>query len=266
MDIILKNGCKYNFIKLGSIYNYQKEFESVSGVYCILSLCNSKIYIGSSKNIYKRIRDHFYLLKNYKHYNTYLNMSFLKYGKSNFCFSVIEECGIDKLIDREQFYIDDFKCTDKNIGYNIAVSANNTIVSEETRRKISESLIGKPGRRLGFKVSESTKEKLRVIFTGKVCSEETKIKISESLKGVNVWAKGTIKGPRSAEIKAKISLKNRGSGNGMAKPVIFIKDGRIEKRWLSACEAAEFYNIKAYTLRKYIHNNTCFSGGFFKYE
>jgi group I intron endonuclease len=67
--------------------------------------------------------------------------------------------------------------------------------SEETRKKISDSQIGKPGRRTGIPHSEETKKKLSEIQKGKQIPEETRKKISETLKGKKL----------SEETKKKIS-------------------------------------------------------------
>jgi hypothetical protein len=65
--------------------------------------------------------------------------------------------------------------------------------SEETKKKLSEALIGiKKG-----KMPDETKEKLRIINTGKVTSEETKKKQSEALIGIK-------KGKMSDETKEKL--------------------------------------------------------------
>ena len=44
-------------------------FKNKIGIYCIINTENSKNYIGSSMNLYKRIYEHRRLLKLNKHYN-----------------------------------------------------------------------------------------------------------------------------------------------------------------------------------------------------
>lgn len=80
-----------------------------SGIYCILNLLNQKKYIGSSKNIYDRLVNHKMMLKNNNHHNNYLQNSWNKYKSNNFIYIILEECDINKLIEREQFYIDNLK-------------------------------------------------------------------------------------------------------------------------------------------------------------
>lgn len=67
-------------------------------------------------------------------------------------------------------------------------------ISEETKRKISESLKGKPSGMLGKHHSEESKEKIRTNNTGKKRSTETCERISKSKLGVKhsveSWNKG----------------------------------------------------------------------------
>jgi group I intron endonuclease len=90
------------------------------GIYRIINKTNNKIYIGSSVNILSRFSKHKSLLKHNKHDNDYLQNSYNKYGLENFLFEIIEFCEVDKLIDKENHYIEFYKSNDLNIGYNLA--------------------------------------------------------------------------------------------------------------------------------------------------
>lgn len=72
--------------------------------------------------------------------------------------------------------------------------------SEETKRKISQSL-------MGHKLSEHTKQQLLKANLGIPRSEETKKKISRSMKGVNTWMKGK---KHSKATRLKLSYMNKG--------------------------------------------------------
>ena len=78
------------------------------------------------------------------------------------------------------------------------------MMSSETRRKISESLKGKPSNFKGKTNTEEAKRKISDSLKGKYLSEETKLKISTALKGKS-------RKPLSEETKRKISetLKNK---------------------------------------------------------
>jgi len=112
-----------------------------TGIYKIVNKINNKIYIGSAKDLNKRIKNHLSNLRNNKHCNEYLQLSFNKYKEENFEFIILENCSIDNLIEKEQFYIDNL-----NPEYNIckiAYSRLGTKHSEETKRKIGLKSIGR---------------------------------------------------------------------------------------------------------------------------
>ena len=92
------------------------------GIYKIQNLINNKVYIGQSKNINSRWRQHRYLA-NIDDGHLYRAMR--KYGIDNFSFSVIEECSISSLNDREEFWIKSYDSTNPEKGYNIQASSEN---------------------------------------------------------------------------------------------------------------------------------------------
>lgn len=86
-----------------------KDNKNKSGVYCWENKITGKLYIGSSKNITKRLYEYFslnginYLLARSK---SLILSSMLKYGYINFNFHIVLYCNKDQLISREQYYID----------------------------------------------------------------------------------------------------------------------------------------------------------------
>lgn len=76
------------------------------GIYGIINLINDKKYIGSSINIRHRFITHKCYLRKNIHSNKHLQSAWNKYGEENFKFELIEECEEDKLIEREQYWID----------------------------------------------------------------------------------------------------------------------------------------------------------------
>lgn len=99
----------------------------ISGIYKITNKVNGKIYIGSSTNIIARWKGHFALLKNKEHENNYLQNAFDKYGEYDtegnkiWLCEVIEECEPTKTIleEIEQRWLNETKCYERDIGYNI---------------------------------------------------------------------------------------------------------------------------------------------------
>jgi group I intron endonuclease len=86
------------------------------GVYVIINTLNNKKYIGSTtKGFYKRWTAYKNAYK--QNINKKLKNSIIKNGIENFSFSIVEKTLLDKVREREEFYIKDFN-TIKN-GYNI---------------------------------------------------------------------------------------------------------------------------------------------------
>ena len=92
------------------------------GIYKIENLVNGKKYIGQSVDIEDRWRDHKWLANNSYSGKYPLYNAIRKYGLNNFDFSVIEECEINQLNDREIYWIKYYKTfihqTDSQ-GYNL---------------------------------------------------------------------------------------------------------------------------------------------------
>jgi group I intron endonuclease len=143
-----------------------------SGIYWIKNLVNHHIYVGSSLDIGKRWNNHRRCLrdKKKKYHAEHLRNAFIKYGESNFEFSILEKCGKDKLLEREQFYIDNLKPE-----YNSCKIAGSPIGikwSKESRRKLSEK---KKGLKMGeenpnAKIDFAIASEIRNIYAIKKCT------------------------------------------------------------------------------------------------
>jgi len=166
-----------------------------SGIYKIINKINGNVYVGSAVNIKKRWGWHKKDLKAKKHRNIYLQNAWHIYGENAFEFQVLEYCEKEKLIEREQYYIDSLNCVRPN-GYNLSPTAGSSLGikrSVETRKKQREIKLGK----------KFTKEHCKNISLGnkgRVFSEETKSKIGKSHLG-NKWALGF---KHTEETKAKM--------------------------------------------------------------
>ena len=79
------------------------------GVYEIINTKTGICYIGSSKQINKRISAHFSKLRLNKHTNSYLQATYNKYGKDNFKINILEICDLENIKEVEQKYLDS-KC------------------------------------------------------------------------------------------------------------------------------------------------------------
>lgn len=90
------------------------------GIYKITNTINNKCYIGLSRDVEYRWKEH----KHHANYNKRcsskpLYNAFKKYGIDNFIFEILEECEENELSSREIFYINKYKSNDKKYGYNI---------------------------------------------------------------------------------------------------------------------------------------------------
>jgi len=113
-----------------------------SGIYKITNLINDKIYIGRSVNLKSRKSKH-----KTKISNTIISRAIRKYGHDNFLFEVIEYCEIDKLVEREGYYLDLLQPFRENNGYNILKDSSiggwlGMLHTSEARSKMSESKKG----------------------------------------------------------------------------------------------------------------------------
>lgn len=195
----MKSNCKYT---------------TNAGIYKLTCKINGKIYIGKAVNIHNRLVRHRYSSENPQGKSCFEN-SMIKYGWDAFDVEILETVeNFDKLkdntplLERESYYINLYKSTNKDVGYNICkYSTDRTGMkhSEETKEKMRQPR------------SEITKEKMRQANLGKKLSEDTKKKISESSSGRTFTEEHKenlrLASPKrvfSVESKLKMSLANLG--------------------------------------------------------
>jgi len=82
----------------------------MKAIYQILNKVNGKFYIGSSKKVEQRLRDHINKLRLNKNNCGIVQNAWNKYGEENFEFIVLEYVeNEEKLIEKEQYYLDTLK-------------------------------------------------------------------------------------------------------------------------------------------------------------
>lgn len=88
------------------------------GIYKIENIVTGRVYIGQSKFIKRRWRDHKNMLKMGTHYNTHLQSSWIKHGGA-FDFQLLEKCSDINLDEKEVYWINHYR--DLNGVYNMAL-------------------------------------------------------------------------------------------------------------------------------------------------
>jgi group I intron endonuclease len=117
------------------------------GVYCIRNTVNGKVYIGSSKNCYHRVRgQHYDKLARGCHTNRHLQAAWNKYGRESFESFCVEICDCDMLSQREQYWIDSLRCLDPAVGYNQNPLAERRKYTEEQKASVSIKNLGRQRR------------------------------------------------------------------------------------------------------------------------
>ena len=91
-------------------------------IYKITNKINGKVYIGQTIQTIKR-RFSRHCLPN-QNGCVALHNAITKYGKENFIVELVEEVLVEKLDEREIYWISYYKSTDKKFGYNILLGGN----------------------------------------------------------------------------------------------------------------------------------------------
>jgi group I intron endonuclease len=131
-------------------------------IYKITNLINDKIYIGKQKSNNE----------NYYGSGVLIKRAIKKYGIEKFKKDIIEECfDYDTLNQREIYWINFYKSTEKNIGYNITQGGEfgDTLTNNPNREAIIEKMRAKAKLKIGEKNN----------FYGKHHSDKTKKIIGE---------------------------------------------------------------------------------------
>jgi len=143
-------------------------------IYKITNLINGKAYIGQTKRtLASRFKQHCQL--NRKRSCPKLLAAIRKYGKENFTAEILEICTTQEALnEREVFWIKNYNTF--NDGYNLSTGGSRYELSAESRKKISESLIGRPNPRKGIPSNKPAWNK------GKPWADERRKKMSDAHK------------------------------------------------------------------------------------
>lgn len=189
------------------------------GIYAFHSQVSSRRYIGQSRNLEVRRKEHIRSLARGDHHSRHLQRSYLLHGKESISYSVLEYCEIDVLTAREQYWLDWYRSSgiynsapaaDSNFGVKWSdearelrsISQRGRKHSEEAKEKISTA-------NLGRKLSDGHIEKMRLTRIGKIPTAEARAKMSAARRGrkftsehianMNTWKVGKKHDPESIE-------------------------------------------------------------------
>lgn len=202
-----------------------KDNKNKSGVYCWTNTESNAKYVGSSVDLCRRFRQYYninYITRASK--SSLICRALLKHGYSKFKLEILEYCAPEECIKREQSYIDTLnpeynvlKVAGSLFGYKHTIESLQKMSeiaknrSEETIAKLREAALGKT-----YKHTEETKRKISETMLGRNHTEETKKKLkfiqsnrkNPPVKGINVQVKDILTG----EITIYSSLRNAGKG------------------------------------------------------
>lgn len=249
------------------LMSYPKRNIECNGlIYMIENLVNNKKYIGQTIRLFNdRINDYKNGLG-----NTYLNASFKKYGWNNFKFSIIDiATNLNELNEKEIDYILKYKSNDRNHGYNIENGGRNSIPSEETKNKMSQSARGRKQSDEWIRKRISTKGSKEALKHGRPKSEEEKKYLSDN--SPKYWLGKS----RSDETKKRISNTKKENGLSKKQKKIMCKrviayspiDNKVLDIYDSTVEASKSHNISQSTISRRCSGKSENKGNvYFKYE
>lgn len=152
----------------------------ISGIYKITNKVNNKVYIGSSTDLFRRIRYHKNLLRIHKHINSHLQSAYCKYGVENFEYEIIEVCCSELLLEKEQLKIRELNSNNGEFGYNIRITCY-TNKGIKYKKGQKEKFIS-PHKVYGM--SEYGKDILRKLSSKPVCMIDKEGKLIENFKSI----------------------------------------------------------------------------------
>ena len=257
--------------------------EIYNDTYCVYvhtNKINGKKYVGQTINGYRPN-------KRWDNGNGYINCPYFykaitKYGWDNFEHEVVSKNLTASEADNfERLLIKKLDTTNPENGYNLEPGgAKNKTMSEFTKKKLSESRIGKNnpmyGVRLtgekngmyGKKLSEEHKAKLlqaaKEAKIGKALSIETRKKISDAKIGKYTGENNPFYGKHhSNETKKRIGESNSGAKSYNAKPIIQTDDNyNLINVWQCIADAGRVLGLKSQSISGVINGKCQHAGGY----
>lgn len=179
----------------------------ISGIYQIRNVQNGKCYVGSAVSLRRRKAVHFYELRKGKHHSAKLQNAYGKHGEEAFVFEPLFICAKGMLLFYEQRALDVL-----TPAYNIVKTAGSRMghkVSEETRAKMRAAIKARavPWSR-GWKAPEEIKEQMRNRAAARKAANGGRMNTPEARAKMSAAATGKKKAPE-AVAKTAAALRGR---------------------------------------------------------
>ena len=223
--------------------NPQASEPEMGVIYRITNNLNGKFYVGKTKQkLEKRMAQHRYESKKG---SIGLGAAIRKYGWENFTVEIIETCPVEKLSEREIFFIAELDCKSPK-GYNLTDGGEGLVnPSDETRAKMSANhpdISGEKNPNFGKKTPPETCAKISASNKGKTkgkkrkpLSDEHKAKVSANHADVSGEKNPNFGKKTPPEVCAKISAANKGKPSPLKgkkhKPESIAKMRAKRKAW-----------------------------------
>ena len=145
-----------------------QDLKRLGTIYLIINLINGKMYVGQTRrSLEERINEH-RRCKN----DIGVDLAIQKYGWENFKVEILEVCPVDKLNEREIFWIAELNTKVPN-GYNMTDGGDGGInPSPETRAKISATTKGENHHMYGKHHSPETRAKISATLKARVAAKK----------------------------------------------------------------------------------------------
>lgn len=118
-----------------------KRYRNVSGIYYILDRTTGTVYVGSSIDIYRRLKVHYNSLLKNLHSNSYLQNTWNKRKEEDFLLGVLSSSiEDDLLLIHEQHWIDFFDSSDRDKGFNLSPTAGSNLGFKKTKEQINNNV------------------------------------------------------------------------------------------------------------------------------
>lgn len=217
-------------------------------IYKITNTINNKIYIGQTARTLSQRKSE-YFKDRYKS-NEHLKNAFEKYGKNKFTFEEIDYAqNIEELNEKEIYWIKFYNCVDKTIGYNLHEGGRNCLLSDETKKKLSDTRRGRKqtpewvAKRIPKAGTQEAKDMM-----GRFMTEEQKKHLSEITKGENAFWYGKKRDEETIDKIRKTKLEN-----GLSKQVcrFDMSKNEIIDVWDSIEYGAKMTGVSPSTIKRH---------------